>query len=335
MWTVHVPSELHGERLDKALTQLTELSRHHILQCIHSGNVTCVDEVILKPSRKVFEGQVYSICMPKVQTRELKENALPLKVIYEDDFLIVADKPAGQLSHATAGFEGNTLIDSAYGYIARNNIPLKTFIKQPILINRLDKDTSGLIMIAKDDYTHNHIKQQFSNRQVRKIYTAHVHNFDMCPEYMFIESWVGPHKHKVGLMQSFDHTVHHVLPERYADLQHLITCKHREDDLEIINKKRCMIATQEIANFQHFPIMFPKTKYKYAFLECYKHEKYLLCYPHTGRQHQIRVQLATSNHSIINDVLYSGSDNTNLKLRSIFVNFYHPKLNQQITIYNP
>lgn len=266
----------------------------------------------------------------------------PIQIIYEDDFILIADKPHGQPSHPSAGHPTNTLLDAAIEYFQRNNIRMSTFNGQPALINRLDMDTSGLILIAKDDAIHNHIKQQFSDRSTVKMYKARVHNAEKLPEDFCLEGYIGPSTTKKDLMHVYDARMYKSTPAKYADLQHALQSKKQELLTKMINANERMIVEDADTVFAgHIYHKFAQTAYKYAFMECMKsyspHDKSdtILCFPHTGRQHQIRVQLLGARAPILGDPLYAKDDFAPLQLRSVFINFFHFQKKCFLSIYNP
>lgn len=338
--------EQSGNRLDKALSELIKLSRHHTAILIRSGHVLDMqNRPITKASLIVQSGMCMKILPMKQMQNNIIHNsahATKLNIIYEDEFLLIADKPHGQPSHPSAGHITDTLLDSAIAYFQNNNIKMNTFNGQPALINRLDMDTSGLILIAKDDVIHNHIKQQFSDRTTVKMYKARVHNIEKLPECFCLEGYIGPSSTKKELMHAYDAKMYKSAPEMYADLQHALQAKWHQKLTEMVNANERQITLDYGKTFpEHVEHKYVQTAYKYAFMECMKSQSIhdqkdtILCVPHTGRQHQIRVQLLQANAPILGDPLYSKDDFSPLQLRSVFINFFHFHKQCFVSVYNP
>ena len=124
----------------------------------------------LKASHPVAHGEHYVIEIPPASLPELKAERIPLDIVHEDDFLMVIDKPAGMVVHPGAGHSSGTLVNALLGHaskLARRGGPERLG-----LVHRLDKDTSGLMVVAKDDRTHLDISSQFEGRTVLRVYLA-------------------------------------------------------------------------------------------------------------------------------------------------------------------
>ncbi len=342
MQEVVITEEYHGYRLDKALAALTNISRHHIAMLINDKKVLDSDyKTITKASLPVKTDMLFKILPVESVVKKSNICVPDIKIVYEDEYILIADKPHGQPSHPSAGHLTNTLLDAAIVYFQKNHITLNTFNGQPALINRLDMDTSGLILIAKDDSTHNHIKQQFSDRSTVKMYKAQVHNYENVPEYFCLEGYVGSSHTQKELRQTYDAKMYKSTPQMYADLQHALQSKWSEKLTEIVNKNIFEIYTDNDKIFtDHLYHTYAQSAYKYAFMECIKSHSIdqkdtLICLPHTGRQHQIRVQLLQANAPIIGDPLYTKDNFHPLRLRSVFINFFHPQKRFFLSIYNP
>ncbi len=333
---VIIDNEHHEQRLDKTLAILTGISRNHILDSIKAGKVLNTQgQIVQKHGLTVREGDVFTILPYEKQYQYTPESEYALNIVYEDEYLLIVDKIRGQVAHPSAGHTSNTLLDSATKYIRANNIPIHTFNGELSLINRLDRDTSGLMLLAKDDAVHNHIKQQFADRMVTKIYKAKVHHMEKMPEICYLDGYIGPHHNTEGLMECYEQKVYKTAPGRYADLQHLFKSKWQSNFLEMINKNQSIISTEPVEEYHFFNHKYNQTAFKYGLLECVRHEDYVLCLPHTGRQHQIRVQLLALGCPILGDKLYAYDKEDYMHLRSIFINFYHTKKQQMISIYCP
>lgn len=165
--------EAAGARLDTYLaSQLTELSRTRIQRAIEDGDVL-VNQRVAKPSYRLREGDKIEIDLPEPPPVELAAEPIPLNVAYEDADLVVVDKPAGMVVHPGAGIESGTLANAlVYHFNLLSGVAGRT---RPGIVHRLDKDTSGLLVVAKNDLAHERLSDQFRERQVFKQYIALVY----------------------------------------------------------------------------------------------------------------------------------------------------------------
>jgi len=164
-----------GKRLDKFLSEkLHEFSRSRIKAFIQDGFVTIDNEVTLVPKKKVRPFQKIIVTIPPAKPLEITPIDLNLSIIYEDDFLLVINKPAGIVVHPGAGNFENTLVHGLMA-ICKDLSGIGGVIR-PGIVHRLDKDTSGLLIVAKDDNTHNRLTEMFKNRKLKKSYLAIVRN---------------------------------------------------------------------------------------------------------------------------------------------------------------
>ncbi|MCC6315806.1 MAG: RluA family pseudouridine synthase [Thermomicrobiales bacterium] len=158
-----------GERLDRFVADaLPELSRSYVQQLIERGAVA-VDGMRRKPKFKMTPGQVVTVTVPPVEPEEIVPEAIPLCIVYEDRDVLVIDKPAGLVVHPAPGHPRGTLVNAIVHHapdiaLAGSN--------RPGIIHRLDKDTSGLIAIAKTDRARTVLVPQWEERTVRKTYLA-------------------------------------------------------------------------------------------------------------------------------------------------------------------
>ncbi|MDX1615867.1 MAG: RluA family pseudouridine synthase [Candidatus Promineifilaceae bacterium] len=162
-----------GQRLDKALAmRLPDLSRAQIQRLISDGDIT-VDGSIVKPSLRLAGGEQIEVRIPISEPTELVAEPIPLDVRYEDEDLIVVNKPAGMVVHPAPGHPQGTLVNAILAYCP--DIEGVGGERRPGIVHRLDKETSGLILVAKNDQAMRHLQRQFKQRKVDKRYTALVH----------------------------------------------------------------------------------------------------------------------------------------------------------------
>ena len=159
-----------GERLDKALSNaLPNFSRSQCQRLIKEGNVT-IDGEAAQSSRRLIGGEQVQVFIPDAEPVDLVPESIPLDIRYEDSDLIVVNKPAGMVVHPAAGHEHGTLVHAVLAHYP--DLPGIGGEKRPGIVHRLDKDTSGLILIAKNEAALRYAQQQFKERSIKKIYLA-------------------------------------------------------------------------------------------------------------------------------------------------------------------
>lgn len=162
-------------RLDKFLIdRISRVSRSKIQEAIRAGSVK-VDDCEVKPNYKVKPGDSVSILVPDEPFEvEIVPENIPIDVVYEDDQVMVINKPAGLCVHPGVGNLRGTLVNALAYYFKDQELPIKeghTYY-QPGLVHRIDKDTSGLLAIAKTDYAMSHLSRQFFDHTVKRSYYA-------------------------------------------------------------------------------------------------------------------------------------------------------------------
>ncbi len=162
-----------GIRLDLYLAAGDlNLSRSQIKRAIDQGRVS-VNEASVKPGYHLRVGDRVKVAIEPPRPWDLKPEEIPLAVVFEDEFLVVIDKPAGMVVHPGAGNPGGTLVNALLAHC--DDLSGIGGYVRPGIVHRLDKDTSGLIVVAKKDSIHRHLADQFKERRVTKIYQAIVH----------------------------------------------------------------------------------------------------------------------------------------------------------------
>ncbi len=170
-----VNKDYKGNRIDKFLSAcFPDLSRSQIQKLILSGNVSCDDVVILDNSFKVKENDAYQIFVPPAVEAEPKPENIPLNIIYEDNDLIVVDKPAGMVVHPAPGAYNATLVNALLYHC--QDLSGIGGVKRPGIVHRIDKDTSGLLVVAKNDLAHRFLSEQFFEHSIERTYFALVYN---------------------------------------------------------------------------------------------------------------------------------------------------------------
>jgi len=171
--TLHVGSAIKERRLDKYLhTRFSNLSRRFIQDAIKAGSVK-VNGKIAKQSFKLNPGDKIDLSLPEPPSKEILPEDIPLNIIYEDSCLIVLNKQPGMLVHPARSNTHGTLVNALVFYSDKLSSGLGEF--RPGIVHRLDKNTTGVMVVAKDDTTQWKIAKQFERRQVKKNYLAIVH----------------------------------------------------------------------------------------------------------------------------------------------------------------
>ena len=161
--TVIVASEQAGQRLDRVLAAAIEsLSRTRLKALILDGAVTIGDRTILDPGYRVNAGETIAVAVPEPEAAEPEGENIPLNVIFEDDEIIVIDKPAGLVVHPAAGHAAGTLVNALIAHCGESLSGIGG-VKRPGIVHRLDKDTTGVMVVAKTDRAHQSLAAQFAD----------------------------------------------------------------------------------------------------------------------------------------------------------------------------
>ena len=181
-------AEKAGVRLDKYVSEkCSELSRTHAQKLIADGYITVNDRVV-KVGLKLDIGDRLDIIIPPTAPSPLLPESIPLNIIYEDDDLLVVDKPAGLTVHPAPGHPDHTLVNAILSHVPE--LAEVSTSMRPGIVHRLDKDTSGLMLVAKNDKARLELMQQFEARSVVKGYQALVKGH-LTPEDGIIEASIG------------------------------------------------------------------------------------------------------------------------------------------------
>ena len=188
-----------GMRLDKALAELVpDLSRERLKALILDGHVTegrhanagrVPNPSMPNPSMKVTTGQAFAIVLPPPIAAEAAAQDIPLDIIHEDADLIVIDKPAGLVVHPAAGNLDGTLVNALLHH-CQGRLSGIGGVARPGIVHRIDKDTSGLLVVAKSDRAHEGLAQQFKAHSIDRLYAAIVYGVPQ-PLSGTIDTWIG------------------------------------------------------------------------------------------------------------------------------------------------
>lgn len=171
-YTVEVTKNKAGVRLDKFLaTELETLSRARLQALMAEGCVFLGDKAAQNPSAKVKPGEIYVVKIPPVVAAEPEPQDIPLDVVYEDDDVIVIDKPPGLVVHPAAGNADGTLVNALLAHCGSSLSGIGG-VARPGIVHRLDKGTGGLIIAAKNDAAHEGLSRQFADHSMDRAYYA-------------------------------------------------------------------------------------------------------------------------------------------------------------------
>jgi 23S rRNA pseudouridine1911/1915/1917 synthase len=160
-------------RLDAWLKQqLPDFSRSRLQQLMAEGCLTVGDSVITDASRKIRPGDVVTLRIPATKPATMEAQALPLAIVYEDDHLLVINKPAGLTVHPGPGNPDHTLVNALLAHCGGSLSGIGG-VERPGIVHRLDKDTSGLMVVAKHDRAHHALSAQLADRTLHRLYIAY------------------------------------------------------------------------------------------------------------------------------------------------------------------
>jgi 23S rRNA pseudouridine1911/1915/1917 synthase len=170
-----VPALLAGERIDKVIATMAEATRHDVAEAIGSGRVTVGEKPVLKPSRRVVEGETIEVAgsLHPLPIALVGDPTVPFRVVYEDDALIVVDKPADVVVHPGSGSHTGTLVHgllSRYPNLAELAVGDRAL--RPGIVHRIDKGTSGLLVVARTPAVTDALQAQLAAHSVDRRYLA-------------------------------------------------------------------------------------------------------------------------------------------------------------------
>lgn len=186
-----VNSASKRERLDVFLSyQSTDISRSRLKKLIVDGRVT-VNDVVRPVGYKVREDDLIKLEIPPSVPLDTTAEPIPLNIIFEDEYLLALDKPAGIVVHPAPGHYNGTLVNALLHHC--KDLSGIGGVERPGIVHRIDKDTSGLVMVAKTESSHKNLAMQFKNREIRKEYLAIVKG-DVRKDRGLISTTIGRHK---------------------------------------------------------------------------------------------------------------------------------------------
>ncbi|MCK0149042.1 RluA family pseudouridine synthase [Marivita sp. S6314] len=265
-------------RLDKALArdvpEAAALSRTRLARLIAEGAVSCRGVVLDDPKAKVAEGDVIDVAVPVVAESHIAAEEIALDIRYEDDDLIVVMKPAGMVVHPAPGTPSGTLVNALLHHFD-GRLSGVGGVGRPGIVHRIDKDTSGLLVIAKSDRAHHGLADQFAAHTVERVYSALVYGYPDVGD---------PRLRGVRGVSMEPGAVIRIT----SDLARHKTDRQRQA-VFFGHGKHAITRAKVVEAFGTPPTV--------SLVECRLE---------TGRTHQIRVHMAHAGHGLIGDPVYGG-----------------------------
>ena len=263
-------------RLDKALArdvpEQAHLSRSRLARLLEAGAVTHGDTVVHDARRRVVEGDVFEIVVEEAAEVETVAEDIPLSIVFEDDDLIVVDKPAGMVVHPAPGSPRGTLVNALLHHFG-GKLSGVGGEKRPGIVHRIDKDTSGLLVVAKSDAAHHGLAAQFADHSLERSYLAVCHGVPDIgdPRLAGVKG--------VGFEQGGIIRITTQLARHKTDRQ--------RQAVLFQNGRHAVTRIRAIETFGGAAAL-------------------ISCKLETGRTHQIRVHAAHIGHGLIGDPVYGG-----------------------------
>lgn len=218
----------NGFRLDKAVALLCpQFSRTRLKTLIEDGDCLVNGAAVTSASAKVKTGDAVVISLPPLEDCVPQPENIPLDIVYEDDALIVINKPAGMVVHPAIGNETGTLVNALL-YHCGDTLSGINGVKRPGIVHRLDKETTGLMLAAKTDHAHQHLSAQLQDRSLTRVYAALVYGIPF-PEKGKIEFAIGRHQTnrlKMAVVKGGrDALTYYAVMDKFRDALSLVECR--------------------------------------------------------------------------------------------------------------
>ena len=263
-------------RLDKALAaavpEQASLSRSRLMRMIADGAVSRGGVVIDDPKTKVLAGDIFQLRLDEAIDLEAEAEDIPLSVVWEDGDLIVIDKPAGMVVHPAPGTPSGTLVNALLHHCG-DTLSGVGGVKRPGIVHRIDKDTTGLLVVAKSDRAHHGLAAQFEAHAVTRHYLAVVHGLPDAADPR-IRGLRGISFEAGGILKIATHLA-----------------RHKTD------RQRQAVVPENIGRHAITRVRVEETFGAASLVNCWLE---------TGRTHQIRVHMSYVGHALIGDQTYGG-----------------------------
>lgn len=168
---IPVSEEYNLVRADKFLSENTDFTRSFIQKLCAEGNVTTEDGKEINQKYKVKTGEIILLNIPEPEILEVNPEEIPLDIVYEDEYLLVVNKPRGMIVHPAPGILSGTLVN-ALMYHCKDGLSGINGVKRPGIVHRIDKDTTGLLVVAKTDEAHNGLTLQWHEKKPHRKYVT-------------------------------------------------------------------------------------------------------------------------------------------------------------------
>ena len=295
----------YGLRIDKYISrEKQDLSRSFISKLASDNRIivrNAASEKAVKASYSLRPGDIINIDLPEPEKLEIAPENIPINIVYDDEDVIVVDKPQGMVVHPAAGNYTGTLVN-ALMYHYGDKLSTINGVERPGIVHRIDKDTSGLLVICKNDLAHQSLAKQFSEHSINRIYSCIVYNhFD------------------ISKME----------PSDLLDIGEYTLTVNKPINRAKTDRKKMAIDPGGKRAVTHI-YLNENLKENYAFIKC-KLE--------TGRTHQIRVHLSSINHPLLGDPVYGPKkcpyNLSGQVLHAGKLGFVHPRTNEYIEFNSP
>ena len=314
---IEAQKEDAGARLDQFVAKATELTRSAAARLIEEGAVTANGKTVAK-NYKVAAGDAVEITLPEPEAAEATPENIPLDIVYEDEDIIVINKPVGMVVHPAAGNPSGTLVNALLYHCGASLSGVGGVIR-PGIVHRIDKDTSGLLVVAKNDDAHLSLSAQLKEHHVSRIYTAiAVGNFR--EEQGAVNAPIGRHpvdRKKMAVIHNSD------LRSREA-ITHWSVLARGEADGNSFTLVRCQLETGRthqirvhMASVGH-PLLgdavyggantkFEAHHRKYIIGQCLHAGELHLTHPRTGKEMQFSAPMPQNMQHVV-DILFKNDD---------------------------
>ncbi len=296
---IEIRNAKRNRRLDKYLSGRIgkSVSRTALQRYIKEGNVTVSGRVV-KPSYTLRAGDVIDMMLPIVKPQEIPPEPIPLDIVYEDEDVLAINKQADLIVHPARGNWTGTLVNGLAYYFKKNwrdisELPQSGEVFRPGIVHRLDRDTTGVLLIAKTDIALWRLGWQFEHRKIHKTYSAIVHG-SMKLDEDIIDAAIGKHPR---IREKY--AVHRIIgPERTNSIKDAVT------RYKVLKRMTKVGATET----------------SFTLVEMY---------PKTGRTHQLRVHMSHIGHPIVGDRMYGGGPIYRSQLEGVHDRAYGPLITRQ------
>ena len=223
---ITVPEEADGARADKFLAEaIDHLTRSALQKLILAGNVE-IDGKSIAKSRILREGEDISVLIPDAVSLDVEAENIPLDIYYEDDDLLVVYKPKGMVVHPAPGNHNGTLVNALLWH-CKDSLSGINGVLRPGIVHRIDKDTSGLLLVAKNDFAHAHLAEQIKEHSLNRIYQTIVYGVNL-PDEGDVDAPIGrstKDRKKMAIIDGGRNAqTHYSVVKRYSGFTHL-QCK--------------------------------------------------------------------------------------------------------------